>query len=122
MVAQRAERRIVTCLFVDIVGSTDLTVSLGPERMQRLLGGAFDELSAIILEHGGVVEKFIGDAMLALFWWGAIPRPAGASSGPLPRGRAPSRTCSPDGACRGARSISSRAWCRSRPACRRAAS
>ena len=67
MVAQRAERRIVTCLFLDIVGSTHLTVSLGPERMQRLLAGAFDELSAIILEHGGVVEKFIGDAMLALF-------------------------------------------------------
>ena len=35
MPTQRAERRIVTCLFADIVGSTDLTVSLGPERMQR---------------------------------------------------------------------------------------
>ena len=67
MPAAHAERRIVTCLFVDIVGSTDLTVSLGPERMQRLLAGAFDELNAIVAEHGGVVEKFIGDAMFALF-------------------------------------------------------
>src|SRR5215813_8017269 len=67
MTAPRAERRIVTCLFVDIVGSTDLTVSLGPERMQRLLSGAFDELSAIVTGHGGIVEKFIGDAMFALF-------------------------------------------------------
>lgn len=44
----RTERRIVTCLFIDIVGSTDLTVALGAERMKRLLGGAFDELSAIV--------------------------------------------------------------------------
>jgi len=57
----------VTCLFIDIVGSTDLTVTLGPERMQRLLAGAFGELSAIVEDQGGVVEKFIGDAMFALF-------------------------------------------------------
>jgi class 3 adenylate cyclase/tetratricopeptide (TPR) repeat protein len=57
----------VTCLFIDIVGSTDLTIALGPERMQRLLTGAFAELSAIVEERGGVVEKFIGDAMFALF-------------------------------------------------------
>ena len=63
----RTERRIVTCLFIDIAGSTELTVALGPERMQRLLASAFDELSSIVEEHGGTVEKFIGDAIFALF-------------------------------------------------------
>ncbi|MDQ6793280.1 MAG: adenylate/guanylate cyclase domain-containing protein, partial [Chloroflexota bacterium] len=63
----RSEIRLVTCLFVDVVGSTDATIRLGPERMQRLLGQAFKELSGIIAAHGGVVEKYIGDAILALF-------------------------------------------------------
>ena len=63
----RTERRIVTCLFIDIAGSTELTVALGSERMQRLLAGVFDELSTIVEEHGGIVEKFIGDAIFALF-------------------------------------------------------
>ncbi len=44
----RTERRIVTCFFIDIVGSTDLTVALGAERMKRRLASAFDELSAIV--------------------------------------------------------------------------
>ncbi len=61
------EIRLVTCLFIDVVGSTDATVRLGPERMQRLLGEAFNEMSATIAAHGGVVEKYVGDAILALF-------------------------------------------------------
>jgi class 3 adenylate cyclase/tetratricopeptide (TPR) repeat protein len=61
------EIRLVTCLFIDVVGSTDATVRLGPERMQRLLREAFREMSSIVVGHGGVVEKFIGDAILALF-------------------------------------------------------
>jgi class 3 adenylate cyclase/tetratricopeptide (TPR) repeat protein len=61
------EIRLVTCLFIDVVGSTDATVRLGPERMQRLLRDAFGEMSGIVGEHGGVVEKFVGDAILALF-------------------------------------------------------
>ncbi len=61
------ERRLVTCLFVDIVGSTDSTLRLGPERMQRLLSEAFTEISSVVAEHGGTVEKYIGDAVLALF-------------------------------------------------------
>jgi class 3 adenylate cyclase/tetratricopeptide (TPR) repeat protein len=63
----RSEIRLVTCLFIDVVGSTDAAIRLGPERMQRLLGQAFTELSGIIAAHGGVVEKYIGDAILALF-------------------------------------------------------
>ena len=63
----RGEIRLVTCLFIDVVGSTDATVRLGPERMQRLLTNAFSELSATITAHGGVVEKYVGDAILAIF-------------------------------------------------------
>jgi class 3 adenylate cyclase/tetratricopeptide (TPR) repeat protein len=62
-----SELRLVTCLFIDTVGSTDATVRLGPERMQRLLGDAFAQLSARIEAHGGVVEKYIGDAVLGTF-------------------------------------------------------
>jgi class 3 adenylate cyclase/tetratricopeptide (TPR) repeat protein len=62
-----AERRLVTCLFIDVVGSTDATVRLGPERMQRLLGDAFAEMSATISDHGGTIEKYVGDAIFALF-------------------------------------------------------
>jgi class 3 adenylate cyclase/predicted ATPase len=62
-----SERRLVTCLFVDVVGSTDATVRLGPERMQRLLGNAFAEMSATIAHEGGTVEKYVGDAIFALF-------------------------------------------------------
>jgi class 3 adenylate cyclase/tetratricopeptide (TPR) repeat protein len=61
------EIRLSTCLFIDVVGSTDATVRLGPERMQRLLGDAFKEMSATVAAHGGVVEKYVGDAILALF-------------------------------------------------------
>src|SRR5947207_325952 len=63
----RREIRLVTCLFIDVVGSTDAMVRLGPERMQRLLQEAFNEMSAIITAHGGVVDKYVGDAILALF-------------------------------------------------------
>ncbi|MDX6636686.1 MAG: hypothetical protein QOJ01_197 [Solirubrobacterales bacterium] len=62
-----SELRLVTCLFIDIVGSTDATVRLGPERMQRLLGEAFAQMSGTIQAHGGVVEKYIGDAILGTF-------------------------------------------------------
>jgi len=67
MAAVREERRLVTCMFVDVVGSTELTMQFGAERLKRELGAAFAELSRIITEHGGTVEKYIGDAIYALF-------------------------------------------------------
>jgi len=63
----RSERRLVTCLFIDVVGSTDATVKLGPERMQRLLRDAFAQMSATISEYGGTIETYVGDAIFALF-------------------------------------------------------
>ena len=68
-----SELRLVTCLFVDVVGSTDATVRLGPKRIQRLLGDAFKAMSAEITEHGGTVEKYVGDAIFALFG-ATVPR------------------------------------------------
>lgn len=62
-----AERRVVTCLFLDIVGSTDLVMSTAPERLKRTLDEAFARVSEIVTEHGGTVEKYIGDAVFALF-------------------------------------------------------
>lgn len=64
---RRAERRLITCLFLDIVGSTDLTMRLPPERLQRALDEAFGALREIVHAHGGTVEKYIGDAVFALF-------------------------------------------------------
>ncbi|HAF09838.1 MAG TPA: hypothetical protein DCK98_07140 [Chloroflexi bacterium] len=67
MTEAREERRLVTCVFIDIVGSTDLTVRLGPERLKGALNAAFAEVSARIVAEGGIVEKYIGDAVYALF-------------------------------------------------------
>src|SRR5438046_1839091 len=63
----RSERRLVTCLFLDVVGSTDMTVSLGPERMKRALERAFADLDEILRQHGGTIEKYIGDAIFVIF-------------------------------------------------------
>ncbi len=57
----------MTCLFIDVVGSTELTIRLGPERLKNALNTAFSELRAVINRHGGTVEKYIGDAIYALF-------------------------------------------------------
>jgi class 3 adenylate cyclase len=65
--ARAEERRLVTSLFIDVVGSTELTVALGPERLKAALDQAFAELRAVIEGEGGTVEKYIGDAIYALF-------------------------------------------------------
>jgi class 3 adenylate cyclase len=67
MTTVREERRLVTCMFVDVVGSTELVTRMGAERLKRELGNAFAEISAVIRAHGGTVEKYIGDAVYALF-------------------------------------------------------
>jgi len=64
---RRSERRLVSCVFIDIVGSTDMGQRLGPERMQRLLADSFREISAIATAAGGTIEKYIGDEVFVLF-------------------------------------------------------
>ncbi|MEO7664567.1 MAG: adenylate/guanylate cyclase domain-containing protein, partial [Candidatus Limnocylindrales bacterium] len=61
------ERRLVTVLFVDVVGSTSLGESLDPEDVRALLGRLFAIAREAVEQHGGRVEKFIGDAIMAVF-------------------------------------------------------
>jgi class 3 adenylate cyclase/tetratricopeptide (TPR) repeat protein len=65
--AEREYRKVVTLLFCDVVGSTALGESTDPEALRGLLARYFDEMKAIVERHGGTVEKFIGDAVMAVF-------------------------------------------------------
>ncbi|TGQ37225.1 AAA family ATPase [Mesorhizobium sp. M00.F.Ca.ET.216.01.1.1] len=60
-------RKTVTILFTDIVDSSRLSLSLDPEALRNLLTRYFGELSAVVQRHGGIVEKYIGDAIMAVF-------------------------------------------------------
>ena len=65
-------RRTVTVLFSDLVGSTELGERLDPETMRDALDRYFAASSEVIARHGGVIEKFIGDAIVAVFGLSAI--------------------------------------------------
>jgi class 3 adenylate cyclase/tetratricopeptide (TPR) repeat protein len=62
-----AHRKVVTVLFCDVVGSTALGESVDPEALQVLLARYFERMRGIVESHGGTVEKFIGDAVMAVF-------------------------------------------------------
>ena len=62
-----ANRRTITVLFADLSGFTAMSERLDPEVMQTLQNGLFEELTAAVQSFGGFVDKFIGDALLALF-------------------------------------------------------
>jgi class 3 adenylate cyclase len=66
-VAEHDVRKTVTVLFCDITDSTGLGEREDPERLRSVLGRYFDEIERIIAAHGGLVEKFIGDAVMAVF-------------------------------------------------------
>jgi predicted ATPase/class 3 adenylate cyclase len=61
------ERRVVTIMFADITGSTPLADRLDPEDMRAILAGYFNLMTEQIRRHGGTVEKYIGDAVMAVF-------------------------------------------------------
>jgi class 3 adenylate cyclase/tetratricopeptide (TPR) repeat protein len=61
------ERRIVTVLFADMAGSTALGEQLDPEEMRRILARYYAIARESVEQHGGTVEKFIGDAVMAVF-------------------------------------------------------
>src|SRR5256885_7220651 len=61
------ERRVVTVLFADVAGSTALGDALDPEDVRVLLRRYYDVAREIVIEHGGILEKFIGDAVVAVF-------------------------------------------------------
>jgi class 3 adenylate cyclase/tetratricopeptide (TPR) repeat protein len=60
-------RKTVTALFADITGSTALSERLDPEALREVISRYFDEARMVIERHGGTVEKFIGDAVMAVF-------------------------------------------------------
>ena len=64
-----AERRLVSVLFADLVGFTALSENRDPEETRELLSRYFDTAQKVIERYGGTVEKFIGDAVMAV--WGA---------------------------------------------------
>lgn len=64
-----AERRLVSVLFADLVAFTTLSETRDPEEVRELLSDYFDTCRKLISRYGGVVEKFIGDAVMAV--WGA---------------------------------------------------
>jgi class 3 adenylate cyclase len=67
----RQARKVVTALFCDVTGSTALGEQLDPEVLRGVLNRYFEVMRGVIERHGGTVEKFIGDAVMAVF---GIPR------------------------------------------------
>ena len=63
----REQRKTVTVLFCDVTGSTALGESTDPEALRALLARYFERMRGIVESHGGAVEKFIGDAVMAVF-------------------------------------------------------
>src|SRR5213080_1237621 len=63
----REARKIVTVLFCDVTGSTALGERIDPESLRRVMSRYFETAKAIVERHGGSVEKFIGDAVMAVF-------------------------------------------------------
>src|SRR5262245_41042984 len=61
------QRKTVTVLFCDVTGSTALGESVDPEAFQALLARYFERMKGILESHGASVEKFIGDAVMAVF-------------------------------------------------------
>src|SRR5437867_9383956 len=65
--APREVRKTVTVVFADVTGSTKLGERLDPESLRRVMGRYFAEMKGALERHGGTVEKFIGDAVMAVF-------------------------------------------------------
>jgi len=65
--ARQEQRKTVTVLFCDVTGSTELGERLDPEPLRALLARYFGRMKQIVELHGGTVEKFIGDAVMAVF-------------------------------------------------------
>ncbi|MDX6398923.1 MAG: hypothetical protein QOJ43_2331, partial [Gaiellaceae bacterium] len=63
----RVERKLATVLFVDLVGSTELVAARDPEIVRRRVNAFFEHVAHCIATHGGIVEKFAGDAVMAAF-------------------------------------------------------
>ncbi len=65
--APAVTRKVVTVLFSDVCGFTALGEQLDPESLQQLVGRWFHEAQKVIARHGGTVEKYMGDCVMAVF-------------------------------------------------------
>lgn len=63
----KGERRIITALFADIEGFTETTERIGAERMVELLDRYVDTVAGLVISHGGMVDKIVGDGIVAFF-------------------------------------------------------
>jgi class 3 adenylate cyclase/tetratricopeptide (TPR) repeat protein len=65
--APREVRKVVTIVFCDLTGSTALGDRTDPEALRATMRGYYEQMRAILERHGGTVEKFVGDAVMAVF-------------------------------------------------------
>ncbi len=72
--ALHGERRVLTLLFADLAGFTSASEHLPPEAVARALNAYFSRMTHTVHQHGGTVDKFIGDAVMA-FWNAPLPDP-----------------------------------------------
>lgn len=72
--ALRGEKRQIYALFTDLEGFTKLSHAITPEQLSALLNTYLDLMSEVVLRHGGTIDKFVGDAVVA-FWGAPIARP-----------------------------------------------
>ena len=63
----REVRKVVTIVFCDLTGSTAMGDTTDPEALRATMRGYYDEMRKILERHGGTVEKFVGDAVMAVF-------------------------------------------------------
>ena len=61
------ERKLATVLFADVVGFTSLAERTDPEIVARMVDAAFTELGQVVTEHGGTIDKYMGDSLMAVF-------------------------------------------------------
>jgi len=74
LLSLHGEKKEIFVLFSDLEGFTKMSHALQPEMVAKLLNRYLDMLSQVVLDHGGVIDKFVGDAVVA-FWGAPIARP-----------------------------------------------
>lgn len=72
--ALHGEKREIFVVFTDLEGFTKLSHAIAPEMVAKLLNSYLELLSEVVLAHGGTIDKFVGDAVIA-FWGAPISRP-----------------------------------------------